>query len=88
MPLNFPNAPVANDTYTYSGTTYAYDGQKWTSRGAQTGIALLPDENGNVIITGNLTVQGATTALDGALTVGTTTEVTGDLTVTGDINDA
>ena len=36
--------PVANDTYVYSGVTYAYDGQKWTSRGAQTGIALLPDE--------------------------------------------
>ena len=57
MPLNFPNTPVANDTYT-SGVTYAYDGQKWTSRGAQSGMPILPDENGNVIITGNLTVNG------------------------------
>tara|TARA_B100000035_G_scaffold173790_1_gene148288 strand:- start:2722 stop:2913 length:192 start_codon:yes stop_codon:yes gene_type:complete len=58
MPLNFPNSPSANDTYTYSGVTYAYDGQKWTSRGAQSGMPILPDANGNVIITGNLQVNG------------------------------
>ena len=58
MPLNFPNAPVANETYTYGNITYVFDGQKWTSRGTASGLPLLPDENGNVIITGNLTVNG------------------------------
>ena len=58
MPLNFPNAPAANATYTYGSVTYVYDGQKWTSRGATSGLPLLPDENGNVVITGNLIVNG------------------------------
>lgn len=58
MPLNFPAAPVANQTYTFNNITYVYDGQKWTSRGITSGLPLLPDENGNIIITGNLTVNG------------------------------
>ena len=58
MPLDFPASPVVNQTYTYGNITYVYDGQKWTSRGTASGLPLLPDENGNVIITGNLTVNG------------------------------
>ena len=58
MPLDFPASPVPNETYTYGNITYVYDGQKWTSRGALSGLPLLPDENGNVVITGNLTVNG------------------------------
>ena len=58
MPLDFPASPELNRTYTYNGITYVYDGQKWTSKGTDSGLPLLPDENGNVIITGNLTVNG------------------------------
>ena len=58
MPLDFPASPVPNETYTYGNITYVFDGQKWTSRGTASGMPLLPDENGNVIITGNLTVNG------------------------------
>ena len=58
MPLNFPNSPALNESYSYGDVTYVYDGQKWTSRGTASGLPLLPDENGNVIITGNLTVNG------------------------------
>ena len=58
MPLDFPASPVPNETYTYGNITYVFDGQKWTSRGTASGLPLLPDENGNVIITGNLTVNG------------------------------
>jgi hypothetical protein len=58
MALNFPATPSLNDTYTAGGVTYTWDGIKWTSKGANSGMPLLPDENGNVIITGNLTVQG------------------------------
>ena len=58
MALNFPNSPVLNDTYEANGVTYVWDGVKWTSKGSTSGLPLIPDENGNVIITGNLTVQG------------------------------
>ena len=58
MPLDFPSNPSLNETYSYGNVTYVYDGQKWTSRGPNSGNPLLPDENGNVIITGNLTVNG------------------------------
>lgn len=58
MPLDFPAAPVPNQIYTFGNITYVYDGQKWTSRGVASGLPLLPDENGNVTITGNLTVNG------------------------------
>ena len=58
MALNFPNSPALNETYVSNGVTYVWDGVKWTSRGNQSGSPLLPDENGNVIITGNLTVGG------------------------------
>ena len=50
MPLDFPASPVPNETYTYGNITYVFDGQKWTSRGTASGLPLLPDENGNVII--------------------------------------
>ena len=29
MALNFPTNPSLNDTYTYQGTTYVWDGEKW-----------------------------------------------------------
>ena len=60
MALNFPNTPVLNEEYPASnGVTYVWDGAKWTARGSlETGLPLLPDEDGNAIITGNLTVQG------------------------------
>lgn len=59
MALNFPANPPLNDTYTAGGVTYTWDGTKWTSKGATSGLQpLLPDENGNITITGNLTVQG------------------------------
>lgn len=32
MPLNFPDAPVINTTYTYNGKTYIWDGNSWTAQ--------------------------------------------------------
>ncbi len=59
MALNFPANPSLNSTYTAGGVTYTWDGTKWTSKGATSGLQpLLPDENGNITITGNLTVGG------------------------------
>ena len=58
MALNFPTSPEINESFTAAGTTYIWDGTKWTSKGATSGLPLIPDDDGNVIITGNLTVNG------------------------------
>lgn len=58
MALNFPKNPTLNEEYPVGGVIYIWDGQKWTSKGATSGLPIVPDEDGNVIITGNLTVNG------------------------------
>lgn len=58
MALNFPASPEINEVYSAAGVNYVWDGAKWTSKGPTSGVPLLPDIDGNVIITGNLTVQG------------------------------
>lgn len=60
MALNFPNSPSINDEYPVNGVIYVWDGQKWTAKGSASGQPLAPDSNGNLTITGNLTVNGAT----------------------------
>ena len=47
-----------NEEYTAGGVLYIWDGQKWTSKGVSSGVPILPDQDGNVTITGNLTVLG------------------------------
>ena len=88
MALNFPANPAPNETYSVNGVTYAWDGSKWTCKGSTTG--LIPDEDGNVTITGTLTVQGATIT-GNSLTVtdisGTSADLSGDLNVAGDIDN-
>ena len=29
MPINFPNSPAVNDTYTFSGRTWQWNGNGW-----------------------------------------------------------
>lgn len=82
MALNFPADPTLNETYPVNGVVYTWDGVKWTSKGEYSAqVPIFPDENGNVIITGNLTVEGSTLTANAA-------DLSGNLTVTGDINDA
>ncbi len=33
MAINFPNSPVLNDTYSYGGNTWQWDGESWVSLG-------------------------------------------------------
>jgi hypothetical protein len=33
MAINFPNSPSLNDTYSYGGNTWQWDGESWTSLG-------------------------------------------------------
>lgn len=45
MAIDFPSAPATNDTYTYSGTTWQWDGDKWlivgTSGGSGAGAEIV-----------------------------------------------
>lgn len=85
MALNFPADPAINETYPVNGVVYRWDGNKWTAKGATTGLPLVPDGNGNVIITGSLTVQGDTiTAND---YIGDNLDLEGNLNVAGDIDN-
>jgi hypothetical protein len=52
MPLSFPSNPTTNQTYTYLGTTYTYDGKKWT-KGTSGG--------GGATVTVSATVPATTT---------------------------
>lgn len=33
MAINFPNTPALNDTYSYGGSTWQWDGESWVSLG-------------------------------------------------------
>jgi phage baseplate assembly protein gpV len=96
MALNFPNEPTLNESFSSGGVTYIWDGVKWTSKGATTGLPVVPDENGNVVITGTLTVNGASIT-GNSITVSdisaTSADLSGDLTaanadLAGDLNVA
>ena len=89
MALNFPANPELNETYPAGGVVYVWDGIKWTSKGSESGIPLLPDENGNVTITGTLTVQGGT--ITGNVIQGTEANISGVITgasasISGDVS--
>ena len=79
MALNFPANPAPNETYSANGVTYVWDGFKWTSKGSTTGLPIIPDEDGNVIITGTLTVEGDL--------IGDNLDLAGNLNVAGDIDN-
>lgn len=80
MALNFPKDPTLNEEYPINGVLYVWDGQKWTSKGSTSGVPILPDANGNVTITGNLTVQGSNITGDNI-------DISGNLNVAGDIDN-
>ena len=90
MALNFPADPALNETYPVNGVIYTWDGVKWTSKGEySTEIPIIPDENGNVIITGTLTVQGGT--ITGNVIQGTEASISGPITgasasISGDVS--
>lgn len=95
MPINFPDNPSADDTYTVNGRTYKWSGTKW--RRHRVAIASSVPS----LTTTNDFTAGGTLHVDSvnesvgigtsspnaseALTVGGDTSVAGDLTVSGDI---
>lgn len=61
MALNFPSDPELNEKYPVNGIVYIWDGTKWTAKSDSSSTPpITPDADGNVVITGTLTVNGAT----------------------------
>jgi hypothetical protein len=92
MALNFPASPELNEIYKANNVVYIWDGAKWTSKGDSSGISpLLPDENGNITITGNLTVEGANISGNAAVLSGdlsaANADLSNNLSVAGDIDN-
>lgn len=91
MALNFPKNPALNQEYSFAGTTWVWDGGKWTSKGMSSGLPIFPDADGNVVITGTLVVNDNITSTGdvGAtnLALSGNAQVNGDLSVSGDIDD-
>ena len=86
MALNFPVDPSTNPTYEINGVIYSWDGVKWTSKGTSPSFdnpPLVPDENGNVVISGALTVgdnlTASTAVINGSLGANSA-DITADLT--------
>ncbi len=79
MPINFPTGPVLNDTYTYNGRTWIYDGTGWKANASDTSI---PDgDKGDITVSGS----GATWNID-AGAVGST-ELASSAVETAKIDD-
>jgi len=96
MPINFPNSPATNDTYSYDGKSWIWSGSYWKSSGSSSNITdYVSSFNG---LTG--AVYGVTTSVANTFTAlntfnvgissngatfGSTVYMEGDLVVTGRI---
>ena len=58
MALTFPSDPAATPEYKNNGTTWNWDGAKWTAKNDASVNYVTYDENGDVVITGDLQVNG------------------------------
>lgn len=59
MALNFPASPVVNQTYTYGGTIYTWDGYSWLSS-VDTGLAFTVTDETSTSETRYLTMVATT----------------------------
>ena len=48
MALNFPKNPALNQEYSFAGTTWVWDGGKWTSKGMSSGLPILYSASGGI----------------------------------------
>ena len=58
MPINFPDIPYLNQTYTYSGRTWYWNGVSWKAVGTAQGVAGLQGNQGLQGVQGLLGFQG------------------------------
>ena len=62
MPVDFPNSPTVNQTHTFSGVIWRWDGTAWTVSGNSLNIGATgaTGTQGNIGLTGSTGVTGAT----------------------------
>mgnify|MGYP000001275466 CR=1 FL=1 len=93
MAINFPANPSINDTFIVSGTIFTWTGTKWKSTAVteissdtspQLGGTLDANSQNinnvnDLVVTGNLTVQGTTSTIDTVVTAVDSLEVEGSV---------
>ena len=92
MALQFPQDPVANPEYLYKNVEYVWVIDRWMVNGTALGQNYVKyDSDGNVNLTGNLTVDSGSISSTSATFTGDLTAanstLSGNLSVAGDIND-
>lgn len=98
MPLEFPSPAAVDAEYKVNDVTYTYDGEKWTAKasgqggggGTAGGNGVGVDDDGNVIILGDLFVAGDVEQDPNATPGPATTDVLtfdadGNVTITGNL---
>jgi len=75
MALNFPSAPSANTTYTYSGKSWTYNGNAWALTSNTLNTSIVP-ESGNLYFTNarsraaiSVTGSGSYDSVNGIITI-------------------
>ena len=99
MAINFPANPSINDTFIVSGIIFTWTGTKWKSTAVteissdtspQLGGTLDANSQNinnvnDLVVTGNLTVEGTTTTIDTAVTSVDSLAVDGNITALGSV---
>lgn len=79
MPIDFPNSPALNDTYSAGGKTWYYDGTAWTLRSVLTANGTIAtDDLANSAVTSAKIADGTIVNADVASNAAiATTKITG-----------
>ena len=80
MPLNFPNSPNLNDTYTSGGSTWIYNGDVWNIVSSNTSVTIEANSFSTIAVAGQSNVVADSTADTLTLAAGSNVTITTDAT--------
>lgn len=78
MPLNFPNSPNLNDTYTSGNSTWIYDGDVWNVVTSNTPVTISANSFSTIAVAGQSNVVADSTADTLTLAAGSNVTITTD----------